>query len=301
VLPDAAYAAALVARGVPPTCLRHLLATGSARAAWARTAPGDREAASEPAEVAAAWETCAHLGVTVLVVGDEQFPAALTDDPAAPAVLFVRGEPALLGGHPTVAVVGTRRATRYGLGVAAQLGADLSSSGISVATGVAPGIEGAAHEAAAAVRRTDLSRSAPTVGVVAGGLDAPHHPSRLRLWETAQGAGLLVSATAVGSAVPRWRLAQRQALLAALADVVVVVECHARGAALEVARAAAARGAPIGAVPGSVRSPASAGANDLLADGCFAVRDAADVLVAVGLARAGDRPAPLSATPGSAL
>jgi DNA processing protein len=283
VLPDAAYAAALVGRGVPPGCLRRLLDAGSARAAWE---PSGRRATGADADAPGAariWAAHRDLGIEVLALGDPRFPQAVAEDPTAPAVLFVHGDPAVLARRPRVALVGTRRATRYGLGVAAQLGADLASSGACVVTGVAPGIEGAAHEGAAGARQADPMGAAPTVGVVAGGLDGPHHAGRQRLWDTATGAGILVSATAIGSPVPRWRLAQRQHLLATLADVVVVVECHVRGAALEVARFAGARGVPVGAVPGSVRSPASAGTNDLLADGCFVVRDATDVLVAAGL------------------
>ncbi len=291
MLPDAAYAAALASRGAPPGPLRHLLESGSARAAWGRlTAGSARAEGSGTTEVAAIWAAHRRLGIEVLVAGDERFPSSLAEDPAAPPVLFLRGDPSALERRPRVAVVGTRRATRYGLGVAARLGAELSSSKVVVVTGVAPGIEGAAHDGAAVARRADPRGAAPTIGVVAGGLDGPHHPSRQRLWATAARSGALLSATAIGSPVPRWRLAQRQGLLAALADVVVVVECHVRGAALETARSAAARGVAVGAVPGSVRSPASAGANDLLADGCFVVRDVADVLVAAGLARAADGP-----------
>jgi predicted Rossmann fold nucleotide-binding protein DprA/Smf involved in DNA uptake len=78
--------------------------------------------------------------------------------------------------------------------------------------------------------------------------------------------------------------------MAAMADVVVVVECHPSGGSMHTVQAAARRGVPVGAVPGSIRSPASAGTNALLADGCFVVRDASDVLVAVGLATASAPP-----------
>jgi DNA processing protein len=290
VHPDAPDVAAL-APGAPLGRLRHLPGSVSAVAPWTRLkVTSTRAVASGAPNVESVRTVHRRLGIEVLAAGDERFPLSLAEDPSAPSLLFVRGDPAALERRPRVAVVGTRRATRYGLGLAAQLGADLSSSGVVVVTGVAPGVEGAAHEGAAAALRADPHGAAPTVGVVAGGLDGPHHPSRQRLWDTAAWAGILLSATAVGSPVPRWRLAQRQGLLAAMADVVVVVECHVRGAALETARAAAARGVPVGAVPGSVRSPASAGTNDLLADGCFVVRDVADVLVAVGLVRAGEEP-----------
>ena len=126
--------------------------------------------------------------------------------------------------------------------------------------------------------------------MVAGALGTPSPQGQARLWQRVAECGVVLSESAEGAAVPCWRFPQRHRILAALADVVVVVECHARGDPLHAVRFAAQRGVSVGAVPGSVRSPASAGTNDLLADGCFVVRDAADVLVAVGLARAGSEP-----------
>jgi DNA processing protein len=186
--------------------------------------------------------------------------------------------------------VGTRSATRYGLGVAAQLGAELSTAGVAVLSGLALGIDGAAHEGASAGWHADHDTAAPPVGVVAGGLGTPYPRHHAGLWRRVAEAGVILSESAAGATVPRWRFPQRNRILAALADVVVVVECHSRGGSLHPVRAAERRGVSVGAVPGSVRSPASAGTNDLLADGCFVVRDAADVLVAVGLARAGAVP-----------
>ncbi len=84
----------------------------------------------------------------MLLAGDPRYPARLADDPAAPAMLFCLGDPSALDGTPTVALVGTRAPTRYGIGVAAQLGAELSAAGVSVVSGLALGIDGAAHEGA---------------------------------------------------------------------------------------------------------------------------------------------------------
>ena len=94
------------------------------------------------------WERHAELGISVLLAGQPSWPARLADDPGAPAILFCLGDPAALDGAPTVALVGTRAPTRYGIGVAAQLGADLAAAGVSVVSGLALGIDGAAHEGA---------------------------------------------------------------------------------------------------------------------------------------------------------
>lgn len=236
------------------------------------------------------WSTYRRCGIEVLVKGDDRYPEALAADDEAPAVLFALGDIGVVDRHPRVAVVGTRSATRYGLGVAAHLGADLSAAGIAVLSGMALGIDGAAHEGAIAAWTLAPSTAAPPVGIVAGGLDRPYPPSHARLWERVAHAGVLISESPVGCATPRWRFPLRNRLLAAMADVVVVVECHHDGGSLHTVQAAERRAVPVGAVPGSVRSPASSGTNDLLADGCFVVRDATDVLVAVGLRRAGDYP-----------
>jgi DNA processing protein len=294
-LPAAAYAAALAS--LPPLGPRRLgaiLAAAGPQEAWASILaghPADRDGAWQAAatriDLPVLWDRHRAEGVGVLVRGDPAYPTVLADDPEAPAVLFHRGDPTSLGPHPRVTLVGTRSATRYGLGIAAQLGAELAAAGVGVVSGLALGIDGAAHEGALAGWRSSHPGGGPPVGVVAGGLDDPYPRRHARLWERVAEAGVLLSEAPLGArAVPRWRFPTRNRLLAALGDVVVVVECHVTGGSLHTARAAERRGISVGAVPGSVRSPASAGANDLLADGCFVVRDTADVLVALELARA---------------
>jgi len=282
---------------IGPPRLRELLEETSPRAAWASLLAGreddpagERQAQARGIDVGAVWDAHCRLGVDVLVRGEVGYPTALAGDPEAPAVLFALGDPAMVDRYPRVALVGTRSATRYGLGVAAQLGADLATAGVIVISGLALGIDGASHEGASAGWQASRGAGAPPVGVVAGGLDTPYPPSHALLWQRVAEAGVLLSESPVGAVVPRWRFPQRNRILAALADVVVVVECHTRGGSLHTVRAAVSRGVSVGAVPGSVRSPASSGTNDLLADGCFVVRDATDVLVAVGLARAGSVP-----------
>lgn len=288
-LPDAAYAAALASvAGIGPGRLRALLADAPPRAAWSSVVSGGRWAGeAREVDVAATWRAHHEAGIEVLVVGDGRYPVSLAEDPGAPAVLFAVGDPTVVDRHPRVAVVGTRSATRYGMGVAGQLGAELASAGVTVVSGLALGIDGAAHEGATAGWRAAPELAGPPVAVVPRSLGEPYPPSHGRLWQRVTEAGAVLSEVPLGVEVPRWRFPQRNRLMAALAEVVVVVECHSSGGSLHTVRAAVRRGRSVGAVPGSVRSPASAGTNDLLADGCFVVRDAGDVLVALSLARAG--------------
>ena len=175
--------------------------------------------------------------------------------------------------------MGTRAPTRYGIGVAAQLGAELSAAGVSVVSGLALGIDGAAHEGA-------CGAGAPPLAVVAGGLDRPYPQRHTRLWERVAEHGVIVSESPAGVRTEKWRFPVRNRLLAALSDVVVVIESRHHGGSQHTVDAATARGVPVGAVPGSIRSAASEGTNELLADGAFPVCSVADVLVALSLAGA---------------
>ena len=203
----------------------------------------------------------------------------MADDPQAPAVLFCLGDPAALdAGVTTVALVGTRAPTRYGIGVAAQFGADLAAAGVSVVSGLALGIDGAAHEGA-------CGAGAPPIAVVAGGLDHPYPRRHERLWERVASTGVIVSESPAGVPTEKWRFPVRNRLLAALSDVVVVVESRHHGGSRHTVDAAMERGVPVGAVPGSIRSATSEGTNALLADGAFPVCSSGDILVALALGR----------------
>ncbi len=118
--------------------------------------------------------------------------------------------------------MGTRAPTRYGIGVAAQFGADLAAAGVSVVSGLALGIDGAAHEGA-------CGAGAPPIGVVAGGLDHPYPRRHERLWERVASSGVIVSESPAGVPTEKWRFPVRNRLLAALSDVVVVVESRHHG------------------------------------------------------------------------
>ena len=289
-LPEEAYAAALAsAPAIGPSTLRDLLAADRPSVAWMRTCATSGASLHDVARI---WERHAALGVSVLMPEHPSYPRRLAGDPGSPALLFCLGEPTVLGEAPTVALVGTRAPTRYGIGVAAQLGADLSASGVSVVSGLALGIDGAAHEGA-------CGAGAPPIGVVAGGLEHPYPQRHARLWARVAAEGAIVSESPAGVRTEKWRFPVRNRLLAALSDVVVVVESRHHGGSRHTVDAALARGIPVGAVPGSIRSPTSEGTNALLADGAFPVCSAGDVLVALSLAGApvpATAPAPAAAS-----
>ena len=263
-----AFAAPIVARACRPD--PHGVA-----AAWAR--------AAAQVDVGETWEALRRAGVRVLVRGDAGYPADLLDDHEAPAVVFARGDPEVLAAR-RVAIVGTRQCSGYGADVARELGRDLAGAGVAVVSGLALGIDGAAHAGALDAAAT------PPVAVVGSGLDVVYPRRHARLWEEVAQRGLLLSEAPLGARPEPWRFPVRNRVIAALAEAVVVVESHVRGGSLHTVDAALARDRPVLAVPGSVRSPASAFPNALLADGCAPARDALDVLVVLGLS-SGSAPA----------
>ena len=284
-IPEWAYGAALA--GLPFMAwdrLAKLLEPTTPGEAWARVLAGDAGAAWARAALATSVRAVADAhrrsGVSVLLHGRAGFPAALADDHEAPPVLAVVGAAGALEG-PRVGIVGTRRATGYGRDVARQLGRELSEAGVRVVSGLALGIDGAAHEGAVA------AAGAPPVGVVGSGLDVVYPRRHAELWHRVAVTGVLLAEAPLGARPEPWRFPARNRLIAALSDVLVVVESHAAGGSLHTVRAAAERGVPVMAVPGPVRSPASAGTNGLLADGCPPARDTSDVLVALALETAG--------------
>jgi DNA processing protein len=245
-------------------------------------------AAAQRVDVVASWSAYVRLGVGVVVRGSPGYPARLTGAPSAPYVLFRRGRDRGLGGT-NVAIVGTRRATPAGREIAGQFGRELAARGVRVVSGLALGIDAAAHEGALAAREHGGAgvAAARPIGVVAGGLDRPY-PARHRvLWDRVASAGVLVSEWPLGAASEGWRFPARNRLIVALADAVVVVESRATGGSMLTAGLAIERGVPVLAVPGSIRSAASSGTNRLLGEGAAPACSVDDILTALSLVPAG--------------
>jgi len=222
------------------------------------------------------WQECVDAGVEVVLPGDVTFPPQLLDDPRCPAVLFVRGDLDVLDAR-RVGIVGTRNATQRGRETAAEFGYELSSAGIVVVSGLARGIDGAAHRGALAVD------SSHPVAIVGNGPDQPYPKQNAQLWHEVAKRGALISEWPPGTRPDAFRFPLRNRILAALVEVLVVVESRERGGSLITAREAAERGVDVFAIPGSLHSRASAGTNQLLRDGAAPATDVTDVLVALGL------------------
>jgi DNA processing protein len=248
-------------------------------------------AAAEEASPAAALEACRSAGVRPLAVDADDYPGQLAIDPEAPPVLFALGDLAALGGR-RVGVIGTRNATVSGLATATELGQVLAAHGVSIVSGLARGIDGAAHRG---VRRA--GGPGRPVAVVGNGLDRPYPKQHAELWAWVAEAGVVLSEWPPGVAPHAWRFPQRNRILAALCEVLVVVESRERGGSLITARAAADRSVEVMAVPGSPRSRASAGTNRLLVDGVAPVTSADDVLAMLGLDHRRQGPLPFDPRP----
>ncbi|MFN0088813.1 MAG: DNA-processing protein DprA [Acidimicrobiales bacterium] len=223
------------------------------------------------------------LGHRVLRPGQPGYPGALLADPEPPIVLFCLGDPSRARG-PAVALVGARRATRHGLDVARQWGQELAAAGVCVVSGLALGIDAAAHQGALA------ADAAPPAAVVGTGLDTVYPRRNQRLWAEVAERGAVLSEAPLSAPAARWRFPARNRLIAALADVTVVVESRARGGSLHTAKAAEALGRPVLAAPGPVQAPQAEGSNRLLRDGAHPVLAVEDIFTAAGLAHP-ERPA----------
>ncbi len=225
-------------------------------------------------------------GARVLLAGRPRYPERLAwawPELGAPPWLLWRGAPPPHG--PAVAVVGTRRATHDGLTTARALGRFLAARGITVVSGMARGIDQAAHLGA-------LDAGGPTVAVLGTGfgVDYPHGDGALR--DAVAASGGLVTEHPPGTPPRPHHFLTRNRIVAALADAVVVVEGHTRSGALHTARLAAEAGRDVFACPGSLNAPASRGPLDLVRDGAQVLTDFAALLDVLPVPAAAVRPLP---------
>ena len=216
----------------------------------------------------------AALGIGVVVRGDPCYPEHLADLPDSPDLLFVKG---CLAPDPGVAVVGSRKATSYGLALARAYGAALAAAGWPVISGLARGIDGAAHRGA-------LDTDGRGIAVMGCGLDAWYPSEHRRLGEAlVQAAGCIVSEYPPGAPPTGWRFPPRNRIISGLAAAVVIVEAAKKGGALITARCALAQGRDVFAVPGDINRQTSEGCNLLIRDGAIPVLGPEDLVEAISL------------------
>ncbi len=217
------------------------------------------------------------LGARVLIPSDPQWPAGLADLPVPPVCLWTRGAVDLaVVTRRSVAVVGARAASAYGIDRAGEIAAGLVTRGFTVVSGGAFGIDAAAHKGA-------LAAGGVTVAVLACGIDRAYPQAHAHLLQVIAGTGAVVTELPPGAAPYRGRFLQRNRLIAAMTGGVIVVEAALRSGSLQTAGRAADLGRPVGAVPGPVTSVASAGCHQAVRDQlAVLVTDAAEAADLVG-------------------
>jgi DNA processing protein len=265
------------AEGLGPAALRALIArAGSAEAAIAdmpRLARG-RPVTLPPAEaVAREEEALAALGARFLLDTDALYPAALAMTEDAPLALAVAGDPALLS-RRAVAIVGARNASAGARLIAERLARDLADAGLAVVSGLARGVDTAAHEGA-------LAEGGVTIAAVAGGLDRPYPPQNAALQGRIAAEGAVVAEAPLGTAAMAKLFPRRNRIVAGLSLGTIVVEAALKSGSLITARLALEAGRELFAVPGSPLDARARGSNDLLRQGAILVETAEDVLSAL--------------------
>lgn len=216
----------------------------------------------------------ARRGTHVYVDGADGFP--VFDAPDAPGVLLAEGDRPDAFDRRCVAVVGTRAATPHGLADAYEIGAYLARAGCTVVSGLAIGIDGAAHEGA-------LDAGGTVVGVVGTGLDVVYPRRHRSLFERVRAQGVLLSELGYGVGPRKASFPVRNRVIAGCSEIVVVVEATAKGGARITADKALGYGRTVLAMPGSRRNPAAAGTNQLLYDGAQPLLEPNDLGIALSL------------------
>lgn len=226
-------------------------------------------------------DRCEELGIGVSWVRDPGFPLVLAASPGPCGVFFFRGSTEVLAGR-RVGIVGTRTPTPSGVYTAREIGEGLARAGVHVVSGLAKGIDGAAHDGVRAAF-DDATPHGRAIAVVGSGLDVVYPRANAALWEWVAQHGLLVSEHPPGAAAEPHHFPRRNRLIAALSEVVVVVESRESGGSMSTVRQAIERQRDVLAVPGSPRVVSAAGTNLLIQQGCGAVTCAADVLSVLAL------------------
>lgn len=262
--------------GLHPDSVRGLLDAHGPQGAVNRVVGTGSDRVSSAARITAA-DRLAELeaaGFGCVFRGQSGYPDQLADLPGTPDVLFVRG---VMQSQPTVAVVGTRRCSAYGRNLAEAYGAAIARAGWVLVSGLARGIDGAAH-------RGTVAHSGAGIAVLGCGLDVAYPREHGALADRLIGlGGAVVSEYPPGTPPEAWRFPPRNRIISGLSRAVVVVEAAVKGGALITANAALAQGVAVFATPGDVSRESAAGCNMLIRDGAQPVLDPADLIAELEL------------------
>lgn len=238
------------------------------------TASADRDALLAGGR--ALLQRATDAGATTLVYGGEDYPAKMRELPDPPPLLFARGRLDWLAAGPIVAIVGTRGATAYGERVTREIAAQLARAGALVLSGMARGIDAAAHRGA-------LGAGGRTGAVLGTGVDIAYPAAHRGLHAELSARGIVLSEQPPGEKASGGSFPGRNRIIAAFADLVIVIEAPVKSGALITASRALELGRTIAAVPGPIDSPQSAGSNELLRDGAQCIASPADAVALAGL------------------
>ncbi len=232
-------------------------------------------------ERALEWARCP--GNAILSLADDAYPRALLEIADPPALLYLRGDIALLD-RPALAIVGSRNATPQGLADAASFARAFSAAGLSIVSGLALGIDAAAHRGA-------LDAAGSTIAVLGTGADIAYPARNRALYEDIAARGLVLSEFLLGTPAVAANFPRRNRIISGLARGVLVVEAAISSGSLITARLAGEQGRDVFAMPGSIHSPMSKGSHALIKQGAKLVESAADVLAELGMHGAPASPA----------
>lgn len=223
-------------------------------------------------------EAARRIGARCLIDGDKDYPDSLHSLEHPPVVLWLMGDIAIVQNRPTVSIVGTRACTPYGERVTRELGGALTRAGATIVSGMAVGIDAAAHRAA-------LDEEGATAAVLGTGVDVPYPAGHRNLHRQIRDRGVLISESPPGASAIKGCFPRRNRIIAALGEATIVVEAGEKSGALNTAEHALAINRTLAVVPGPIDSPASQGSNVLLRDGAHAIAGVADALALVGLSQ----------------
>jgi len=225
-----------------------------------------------PELAAAEIDATEALGARLVASAEPDYPPLLGQLDAPAPIISIRGDATLLH-KPTIAIVGSREASGAARMFAERLAADLGAAGFTIVSGLARGLDAAAHKGAL---------ETGTVAVLAGGLDHPYPPQNLKLHEEICARGAVISEAPLGAA-PRARdFPRRNAIISGVSRAVIVIEAALRSGSLITASAAADQGRDVMAVPGSPLDPRARGSNALIKQGATLIESAEDVITALG-------------------
>ena len=216
-------------------------------------------------------EACQREKLHILTYRDAAYPAALKNIPDPPMVLYYKGQLPDLDAVPVIGVVGTRKASVYGMTAAKRLGYQIGKCGGIVVSGMAYGIDGMAMSGA-------LTAGAKVVGVLGCGADIVYPVSNRALFQDTERFGCILSEFPPGTPPARWTFPKRNRIISGLSNGVLVVEAPEKSGALITARLAAEQGRDVFAVPGNIDIPSFVGSNRLLRDGAIMVSSGWDIL-----------------------